>query len=99
MAQVLAAVLWYLLLAALGWLSFPIAYRFLGALPDRGYAFSRPLGMLLWGFIFWLLSSFGFLRNDVAGLLTAAALLGGLSWWAWKQAPKGELRAWLRAHA
>ncbi|MEX2160355.1 MAG: DUF2298 domain-containing protein [Anaerolineales bacterium] len=98
MDQLLAAVLWYLLVAALGWLSFPIAYRFLGALPDRGYAFSRPLGMLLWGFIFWLLSSFGFLHNDVTGLLTAAALLGGLSWWAWKHAPKGELRAWLRTH-
>ncbi|MEX1248565.1 MAG: DUF2298 domain-containing protein [Anaerolineales bacterium] len=98
MAQVLAAVLWYLLLAALGWLSFPIAYRFLGALPDRGYAFSRPLGMLLWGFIFWILSSFGFLQNDHAGLLTAAALLGALGWWAWKQTPRGEMRQWLRTH-
>lgn len=98
MNQILATVLWYLLLAAVGWLSFPIAYRYLGALPNRGAAFVRPLGLLLWGFIFWILGSYGFLRNDVAGLLTAALLLGALSWWAWRQSPKGEMRQWLRSN-
>jgi YYY domain-containing protein len=98
MDQILATILWYLLLAGFGWLVFPIAYRFLGALPDKGYAFLRPLGLLLWGFVFWFLSSLGFLRNDPAGLLTAAALLAAFSWWAWRQVPRGELRAWLRAN-
>ncbi|HEX9597397.1 MAG TPA: DUF2298 domain-containing protein, partial [Anaerolineales bacterium] len=98
MDQLLAAVLWYLLVAGFGWLSFPIAYRFLKALPDRGYAFGRALGLLLWGFVFWTLSSYGLLQNDLGGLITAAVLLTALSWWAWRQLPPGELRAWLRAH-
>ena len=98
MNQLLAAVLWYLLVAALGWLSFPIAYRFLGALPDRGYAFGRALGLLLWGFIFWTLSNYGLLQNNPGGLVTAALLLAVLAWWAWRQLPSGELRTWLRAH-
>ena len=97
MHQLLAAVLWYLLVAGFGWLSFPIAYRFLTALPDRGYAFARALGLLLWGFIFWILSSYGLLQNNPGGLVTAALLLAALSWWAWRQLPAGELRVWLRA--
>jgi YYY domain-containing protein len=98
MDQVIATILWYLLLAGIGWLSFPIAYRYLGALPNRGIAFVRPLGLLLWGFLFWILSSYGFLRNDTAGLLTAALLLAALSWWAWRSTPKGEMRQWLRGN-
>lgn len=95
MEQVFATLLWYVLLAAIGWLSFPIAYRYLAALPNRGVAFVRPLGLLLWGFTFWLLSSYGFLRNDTCGLLTAALLLGALSGLAWRQSPRGEMRKWL----
>jgi YYY domain-containing protein len=96
MNQILGAVLWYLLLAGIGWLSFPIAYKYLSALPNRGIAFVRPLGLLLWGFTFWLLSSYGFLRNDVGGLITAALLLAALSFWTWRQTQPGEMRKWLR---
>ncbi|MEX1071741.1 MAG: DUF2298 domain-containing protein, partial [Anaerolineales bacterium] len=96
--QILSAIIWYLLLAGLGWLVVPIAYRFLYALPDRGFAFTRPLGLLLWGFTFWILSSYGFLQNNIGGLLTAAGLLAAFSYWAWRQIPRGELGTWLRAH-
>lgn len=98
MDQLFAVVLWYLLLAVLGWLVVPIAFHFLRALPDRGYAFVRPLGLLLWGFIFWTLSSYGVLRNDHGGLTAAALLLAALSWWALRQQPHGDLRQWLRAN-
>ncbi len=96
MNQILATIFWYLLLAAIGWLSFPIAYRYLSALPNRGVAFVRPLGLLLWGFIFWILSSYGLLRNDAGGLITAALLLAALSVWAWRRTEPGEMRQWLR---
>lgn len=96
MEQLLQVLLWYLLLAVLAFLALPIAYRFLPALPERGYAFLRPLGLLLWGFLFWMLGSFGLLANDAAGLLTALLLAGGLSLWAWRSLPAGELAAWLR---
>ena len=51
-----ALISWYLLLSLLGLLAFPLAYRLLSGLPDRGYAVGRTLGLLLWGFIFWLLA-------------------------------------------
>jgi len=43
---------WYFALTVLGLLTFPLAYRIFPALADRGYSFSRALGLLLWGFIF-----------------------------------------------
>ena len=74
-------ILWYLIISALGFLTFPLAYRFLPALADRGYAFSRILGLLLWGYLFWLLGSLGALKNDLGGELFALALVMLLSAW------------------
>ena len=91
---------WYLTLTLMGWLTFPLAYRMLPALPDRGYAFSRILGLLLWGYGFWLLGSLGVLYNDRGGILLALALVLMLSAWAvGKDLPgfwRDELSSWLR---
>ena len=80
----LTTIYWYLAVSLIGLVTFPLTYRLLPALPDRGYALSKALGLLLWGFIFWLLSSFGFLVNDAGGLLFALMLLTGLGIWSWR---------------
>ncbi len=74
--------LWYLTLSLLGLLTFPLAWRLFPALADRGYSFSRALGLLLWAFIFWLAVSFGLIRNDSGGILLALVVLAGVSAWA-----------------
>ncbi len=66
----------------IGWLALPLAYRFLPFLGDRGYTLARTLGLLLWGFLFWLLASFHILQNDTGGVLVSLGLLVGLSLWA-----------------
>ena len=66
---------WYLLVTILGLVTFPLAYRLFPALKGRGYAFSRALGMLLWGYIFWMLGSFGLLSNNPGGIMLALILL------------------------
>jgi YYY domain-containing protein len=91
------AIIWYLASTALGWLAFPIAYRLLPALKDRGYAISRALGWLLWGYLFWLLASLGVLPNQPGGLLFGSLLLGGLCLWALRGIHPQELRLWLRS--
>ena len=73
---------WYITITLLGLLTFPLSYQLFPALADRGYSLSRALGLLLWGFMFWLLVSFRIVRNDTGGLLFVLALLGGLSIWA-----------------
>ncbi len=75
-------ILWYLTLTLLGLLTFPLAHRLFPALKDRGYTLSRALGLLLWGFIFWLLASLGVIQNDVGGILLALVVLMGLVVWA-----------------
>ena len=91
----LSAILWYLAISLVGWLTIPLAYRLLPALADRGYAFTRSLGLLLWGYIFWLLASLGLLRNDLGGLLFALLALIALSGWALRGVSLDELAQWL----
>jgi len=71
----LSVILWYLSISIIGWLTFPLAYRLLPALKDRGYTISRALGFLIWGYSFWLLTSLGILRNDIGSLLFCIAIL------------------------
>ncbi len=72
---------WYLLVSILGWLTFPLAFRLFPVLADRGFVFSRTVGLLIWGYAFWLLASLGISQNDVGGMLLALAFLIGLGVW------------------
>ncbi|UCC61991.1 MAG: hypothetical protein JSV36_14540 [Anaerolineae bacterium] len=92
---------WWLALQLIGLAALPLAFRLLGRLPDRGYAFARPLGLLLTGYLFWLGASLGLLRNQWGGILCALLLVAGLSWLAYRRWPgRDELRLlpWLREH-
>jgi len=74
-----AFISWYFIITLLGWLTFPLAYTLFPALQDRGYALSRTAGLLIWGYAFWLLASFGIAQNDIGGILLALAVIIGLS--------------------
>jgi YYY domain-containing protein len=71
--------LWYLVISIIGWITFPLIYRLMPGLPDRGYAFSRILGLLLTGYIYWILVSFGYLSNDAGGVVFAIGIITTLS--------------------
>jgi YYY domain-containing protein len=96
--MIINLVLWYAFIALAGWLIFPLAYRLLAFLPDRGLALARPLGLLLWSYVFWLLASLQVLQNDLGGVIMALLLVGGLSLWMMRNGNAGEMRAWLRDH-
>ena len=51
------AILWLLTIEAIGLLAFPVAYALLPALRDRGFAFAKPLGMLMLAYPVWALGS------------------------------------------
>jgi YYY domain-containing protein len=92
---------WYLTVTLLGWLTFPLVYRLFPALADRGYSLSRAAGLLVWGYVFWLLTSFRLSQNDVGGLLLALLVLIGLSAWAFFRKSeianrKSQIANWLR---
>lgn len=73
--EVILAFRWYCVLQVFGLAALPLCLRLFRALPDRGYSVSKPLGLLLAGWIFWLLTTFGWLHNTVGGILVAIVLL------------------------
>jgi YYY domain-containing protein len=95
---------WYLTVTLLGWLTFPLAFRLFPALADRGYSLSRALGLLVWGYLFWLLTSLGISQNDSGGILLALICLGGLSAWsvfsrhASPEHRGAQIAGWLKDH-
>lgn len=95
--DLLAFLSWYLAAAIAGLIALPLAFRLFHLLPDRGYTLARPLGLLTIGYVFWLLGSLGFLRNDAAGVWIAAllVLLAGALWL--RREGWAELRAWISA--
>jgi YYY domain-containing protein len=94
----ISALLWYLIATLAGLAAFPLAYRLLNGLPDRGYAFARSLGLMLWGYVFWLLGSLGVLRNDLGGQFFALAILLVLSALFLRRIDFAQLRAWFQSH-
>lgn len=88
---------WWLALVVVGTAVTPFTLHLLAHLPDRGYAFSKLLGLLLTSYLFWLLGSLGVLGNNVGGILVGLLVVAGLSVWAWQQG-RAEITAWLRAN-
>jgi YYY domain-containing protein len=88
---------WYILITLLGGLTFPLAYYLFPGLADRGYTLSRALGLLIWGYVFWLFASLGVAQNDLGGLLLGLIILGGLSAWAFVKC-KPEIIQWTQSN-
>jgi len=80
--MVVAFLGWYAVTQVLSVAAMPLALRQLRALPDRGYAFSRVLGIFLVSLLLWLGTSYGFLRNTSGGAWLATFLVALFSIWA-----------------
>lgn len=72
---------WWLVSTILGLLAFPVIWRLLPNLPDRGFAFARMGGILLVGYVYWLGASLGLLPNSFAGSLGAVVILAVMTAW------------------
>ena len=87
---------WYVAIQLIGSFTFPIAFRFFPRLASKGYAFSKPLGLLLWGYLFWLLCSLGVLQNNLGGEILALVLLILLSILFLRKDGLREIGQWIR---
>ena len=77
-------VLWLVAVEVIGLAVFPLCYYLLPTMRDRGYSVSKPLGILLIGYLSWILSVLHLLPSaqiTVAALVIAVAALSW--WWAW----------------
>ena len=90
--------LWWLIVSMAGWAAFPLMFRLLPSLADRGYGLSRLAGVILTAFLLWFLTSLGLLQNSPAAITTAWILLliaSLLAWLNWENHNVGaDLKQW-----
>lgn len=89
-------IVWWLVLQVLGLITLPITLKLLRFLPDRGYTFARPVGLILSGYLFWILAVLGVLPNTTAAIVLVLAVLAVISGIIWAREGR-ELWAALRA--
>ena len=82
MPSLLAALLWYLALLAFGLLVLPLTVYLCRRLPDRGYGVSRPLGLLIVGWLVWALGMLGLLGSTGVTVAVLSVLVG-VGLWIW----------------
>ncbi len=86
---------WWLILELIGLVAFPLAFALFRRLPDAGYTFSKPLGLLFTGYVFWILGTIGVLPNTVRGAAWALTFVAAAAAWVvWRQ--RSELTSYLR---
>ncbi len=80
-SQILAAIVWWLFLTALGLAAFPWLYYAFPALRYRGYGLARAVGLLAWSYLAWLLSALHLLPHTRLLLWAVLIFCAVLSGW------------------
>lgn len=89
---------WLIAISLIGWLAFPICFYIFGKATDRGYSFSKVVGMLLWGYLYWTGNSWGIFTNNRAGVISAILFLGAVSFLFTRKAGFSSLWGWVKGH-
>lgn len=88
-------IFWLIFINIIGWLAFPVCYTFFKQAFDRGYTAAKVVGLLLWGYFYWMGNLSGALANDQGGALAAAVLLLTLSIFFVKKNGLKTILAWI----
>ena len=91
----LSVLVWWFLLQVIGVLTLPLVLKLFRFLPDRGFGFARQAGLLLTGYLFWILVTLGILQNTAASIVLVLLLVGGASALLWAREGR-EMLAFLR---
>ncbi|MBI4301305.1 MAG: hypothetical protein HY664_01710 [Chloroflexi bacterium] len=70
---------WWLAIEVMGLAALPICFRLFANLPDKGYLWSKALGLLLISYLFWLVGWGHLLPNARSTVLVLLLLLGLVS--------------------
>ncbi len=75
--------LWWFVVLVAGFATFPITFVALKHLPDKGYVFSKILGLMLMGYLTWLLGYFSYNGGTIFVSFLILVLVSGLLLWNW----------------
>lgn len=88
---------WIAVLVVAGAIGFPYVWLLTRALPDRGYALARTVGLLLVTWVVWWIASLSIVPFGRGAIVGAAAFVAAGSV-AIAIAHRDELRAWISSH-
>jgi len=92
--QPLGVIVWWATVVLLGWLAFPITFVTLRGLPDRGYALTRSVALLLIAWGAWILASVQLLPFTRLTLWLVTLAMGAVGVViGWRRQP--EIKDWL----
>ena len=77
--QSLAPLTWFVVIEMLGFVTAPILWRMFPALPDRGYAFARTIGLLAVSSVAWWFASVGVMAWTRLSIVVAFGLVALVS--------------------
>ncbi|TET52547.1 MAG: hypothetical protein E3J64_04925, partial [Anaerolineales bacterium] len=80
MVEIWLAVRWYVGMQFFALVALPLCLRLFRRLPDRGYSLSKAFGLLVSGWVFWMLGTIGVVNNTALGVIMAAAVVGIVCW-------------------
>lgn len=72
---------WLIVVEIMGLIAFPLCYYLFPRLGDRGFSVSKILGLLLIGYLSWILSVFKILPSTQISIGFLLLIFGGLSGW------------------
>ena len=75
----LEALTWWAAAMLVGLIAFPITFVFFNRLPDRGYAFTKVIGLLLVSYCLWIGATLGIYPNSRGSIILIMVLLALLS--------------------
>lgn len=89
-------IFWLIFVDVIGLITFPITFTFFNKSADRGYSVAKVLGLLIWGYVYWIGNSFGLLNNSRGGAFTALFMLLLVAIAILRRARAGKVFQWLK---
>lgn len=82
---------WLITVEALGLAILPLTVHLFRGLPDRGFIFSKALGILVVGYVCWIVGVLGLVQYQRATILAVALLVGAACWVAWGRGARKQI--------
>lgn len=60
---------WWIFFSIIGWIAFPLCFSLFKNLYTKGYSFSKIIGLLIWGYAYWIGNTFGLIKNTRLGAI------------------------------
>lgn len=71
---------WWLTIQVLGLSALPLTRYIFRWLPDQGYAFAKPLGILICSYVLWMGASLGVVGNERVTVIAIVVVFAAVSW-------------------